>query len=149
MREDLEQQLYERYPIIFKDHQIPMQCGDGWYGILDCMFGRMQAHIIGRQKSIVWATRQQEIGKLDGQIPPRVEAVIPQQIKEKFGTLRVYYNGGDDAIHGISAMAEAMSSIICEECGNSGTIRNGTWVRTLCNQHHVKRGLGASDEFMA
>ena len=78
-----------------------------------------------------------------------IEPVLIDQIKEKFGTLRFYYLGGDDVIGGMVRMGESMSEVTCEECGNVGKRRSGSWIKTLCDQHHVKRGLGASDEFMA
>jgi hypothetical protein len=55
------------------------------------------------------------------------------QIKEKYGTLRVYYNGGDEYCGGIIAMAESMSAVTCEDCGVPGKIRGGGWIRTLCD----------------
>ena len=55
------------------------------------------------------------------------------QIKEKYGTLRVYYNGGDEYCGGIIAMAESMSAVSCEDCGVPGKMRDGGWIRTLCD----------------
>jgi len=64
-----------------------------------------------------------------------VAQVVAIQIKEKFGTLRFYYNGGDDTIGGMVRMAESMSSVTCEECGNPGKTRGPGWIRTLCDHH--------------
>ena len=61
--------------------------------------------------------------------------VVVIQVKEKFGTLRFYYDGGDDHIHGLVRMAEAMSSVTCETCGVPGKQRSGGWIRTLCDFH--------------
>ena len=38
------------------------------------------------------------------------------QIKEKFGGLRFYYQGGDDEISGMVRMAEAWADHSCETC---------------------------------
>ena len=72
-----------------------------------------------------------------------VPEVIPQvtldQVKEKFGTLRFYYTGGDDYISGLVSMAESMSGVTCEECGSPGKTHGGGWVRTLCDVHEAER----------
>ena len=57
------------------------------------------------------------------------------QVKEKYGTLRVYtdYSGIpsiDDAIE----EAERLSHITCEACGKEGTLREGGWWQTLCDE---------------
>ena len=56
------------------------------------------------------------------------------QVKEKFGGLRIYTQGGDrEAIDDIIRDAESKTTVMCEDCGNVGTIRNiGGWLKTLC-----------------
>lgn len=61
--------------------------------------------------------------------------VVAEQVKEKFGTLRFYYRGGDEYIDGLVSMAEAMSGVTCETCGKPGETRSGGWIRTLCDEH--------------
>jgi hypothetical protein len=65
-------------------------------------------------------------------VPELVPQVTLDQVKEKFGTLRFYYTGGDEYISGMVAMAESMSGVICESCGNPGERRGGGWVHTYC-----------------
>jgi len=66
------------------------------------------------------------------QVPDSIPQVTLDQVKEKFGTLRFYYSGGDDYISGMVTLAESMSGVICEECGNVGERRGGGWVHTYC-----------------
>jgi hypothetical protein len=73
-------------------------------------------------------------------VPEACDQVIATQIKEKFGTLRFYYCGGDDYCRGVESMAESMSAVTCEVCGSSGKIRNGKWIRTLCDEHAKESG---------
>jgi hypothetical protein len=56
-----------------------------------------------------------------------------QQVKEKFGTLR-FYCGGTEAIHRYIQLAERLSSITCEECGEQGTANGSGWISTLCEE---------------
>jgi hypothetical protein len=66
------------------------------------------------------------------QVPETIPQVTLDQVKEKFGTLRFYYSGGDDIIDGMVRMAESMSGVTCEGCGNVGERRGGGWVHTYC-----------------
>jgi hypothetical protein len=69
------------------------------------------------------------------EIPELVLQVTLDQVKEKFGTLRFYYTGGDDYISGLVSMAESMSGVTCEECGKPGTSTGGGWIKTACVEH--------------
>jgi hypothetical protein len=129
MHVDLDSKLCEKYPEIFADRFKPMtetcmcwgfECGDGWYNIIDHLCDEIQRHIN-------WKNR-------DGLV---VAQVVAEQVKEKFGTLRFYYRGGDDYISGLVSMAEAMSGVTCEQCGKPGTTKPSQtgWVGTLCEEH--------------
>ena len=71
-------------------------------------------------------------------LPELVPQVVADQVKEKFGTLRFYYTGGDSIIEGMVAMAEAMSAVTCDVCGNPGKETGGGWISTRCEEHRVK-----------
>ena len=69
-------------------------------------------------------------------IPEPVEQVIAAQVKEKFGALRFYYDGGDEYIRGAVTMAEFMSTVTCEDCGKPGSKSNkSNWIKTVCDEH--------------
>ena len=69
------------------------------------------------------------------------------QVKEKFGTLRYYYESKYeyDSIQGqimqaIASYAEQNSSIICEICGKCGSLDDSQYyIRTLCKEHKENR----------
>lgn len=65
-------------------------------------------------------------------VPKKVNQVVAAQVKEKFGTLRFYYNGGNEYIRGLTAMAEAISCRTCESCGAPATQTHGGWIKTIC-----------------
>lgn len=69
------------------------------------------------------------------EIPEPFSQVVATQVKEKYGTLRFYYNGGDEYIDGVVAMAESMSARTCETCGAPGELRGLGWVYTACDEH--------------
>lgn len=59
------------------------------------------------------------------------------QIKEKYGTLRVYCSPEPDAVYKLISQAEQASESICEICGKPGVNKpSGTgWWRTRCEEH--------------
>jgi hypothetical protein len=74
-------------------------------------------------------------------VPELIPQVTLDQVKEKFGTLRFYYSGGDDYISGMVSLAESMSGVTCEGCGNVGERRGGGWVHTYCTPCEEAREL--------
>ena len=149
MRQELDQLLCEKYPKMMVNRNKSMMetcmcwgfdCGDGWYNILNQLMGDIQHHIDWKEKQHNWAV---EWNKKHPDELREVLELVPQvtldQVKEKFGTLRFYYTGGDDIIYGMVRMAESMSSVICEECGNPGEIKRDGWLVTLCETHRIAR----------
>jgi hypothetical protein len=127
MKQELDEYLCKVYPKMMVNRHAPMtetcmcwgfECGDGWFQILNQLMGNIQNHI--------------DWSNLNGKVVPQVTV---DQVKEKFGTLRFYYTGGDDYIRGMVTMAESMSSVTCEECGKPGTSTGGGWIRTVCVEH--------------
>ena len=138
MKQELDKLLCERYPQMMVNRDKPMMetcmcwgfsCGDGWFNILDQLMGNIQHHID-------WKNKKEEV----------VPQVTLDQVKEKFGTLRFYYSGGDDVIDGMVRMAESMSGVTCEECGNPGKRVGGGWVTTLCEEHATARSIVYNEE---
>ena len=123
MKEELQDALYEKYPDIFVQKDLPMHqtcmcwgidtC-DGWYKIIDALCQRIKWYVAYHPEA-------------------KVQAV---QVKEKWGQLSFYYNGGDDYIEGAVDMACTMSGFTCEFCGAAGKVRKLGWVRTLCDSCH-------------
>jgi hypothetical protein len=133
MRDELDKQLCEKYPKIFVNRHGNMRetamCwgfehGDGWYNIIDHLCNNIQNYID-------WKNQKEEV----------VTQVVAEQVKEKFGTLRFYYSGGNEYIRGLVTMAESMSGVTCEECGTPGKQRGGGWIRTLCDEHAKGREI--------
>ena len=57
--------------------------------------------------------------------------VVATQVKEKFGTLRFYVDGGDQEVFRLIDAAEQESATICEACGAPGTLVTKGWHSTL------------------
>lgn len=132
MKSELENKLFNDYSMLFDNrHKSPaescmafgIECGDGWYELI-----RSICSIISNRETNVKARL-----KYEGKDENQCISVRFDQIKEKFGGLRVYYSGGDDYIRGAISMAEEMSYKICEICGNKGFPNKKGWISTLCD----------------
>lgn len=155
MHKLLDEYLCKKYPKIFADRRKPMNetcmCwgfshDDGWFHLIDTLCGAIQSHIDSNNEWVeeyglpAWKKIQDgtvEKDKFDWleKEPQLIPQVVADQVKEKFGTLRFYYHGGDEKIHGMVQMAEWMSSQICEVCGRMDELVNQNskgWIRTTC-----------------
>lgn len=138
------------------------ECGDGWFNILNQLCGNIQHHIDWSQKNHDWDVKYNAMiskamagditdleeyykGYINAEermeetleqglkeVRPVIPQVVAEQVKEKFGTLRFYYRGGDDIIDGMVRMAEAMSGVTCEECSAPAETHGPGWIRTIC-----------------
>jgi|WetSurSiteA1Bulk_404760.scaffolds.fasta_scaffold02200_11 hypothetical protein len=116
MDAELEHKLIIKYPKLFKGMTRPltenlmgfgMECGDGWFNILDKLFEKLNNHDIELM-----------------------------QVKEKFGGLRIYINGGTDEVYDLIDKAEQESFTICEKCGKPGKNQEiNYWLYTVCEEH--------------
>jgi len=128
MDAELQNQLYEKYPDLFSNKNKSrrescmargIECNNGWYELLG---------------SVCWRIFQHDRNIADPEYIP----VKFDQIKEKYGGLRVYYSGGDDYVRGIISMAEEYSYKVCGVCGNAKKPNKGGWITTLCESCREK-----------
>ena len=130
MNKELQEQLFEKYPKIFRQkdlgkHETAMcwgiSCGDGWYSLIETLCENIKNHLMNKNRN-----------------KPDEEHLVCQavQVKEKFGGLCFYIAGGDEYIDGLISMAESMSYRICSECGKpseENELQRG-WIYTLCKE---------------
>ena len=124
-------QMEARFPKMFAEPYGGFAGGEGWWPILEALCGQIQHHVD-------WKNKQSEV----------VAQVTVNQIKEKFGGLRFYYSGGDDAIDGMVSMAESWAAHSCETCGSPGKSRSGGWIKTLCDHHEAERQQHMKERFL-
>jgi len=128
--EEFEKRMVEAYPKMFAEPYGGFAVGPGWWPILETLCGQIQHHIDWKNKKTM--------------IVPQVNVA---QIKEKFGGLRFYYDGGDEYISGLVSMAESWAACSCETCGTPGERREGGWIRTLCDTHETERQSTIKERF--
>jgi hypothetical protein len=121
MSPDLEANLYQNYPALFKSLKNPeyplIGCGDGWYQLIDAVSRVLVAH--------------------NAQI-------TADQVKEKLAELRFYHSPVDDYSYGVEMFAVLMSKVICETCGARGHmyLMSESGLRgTRCHRHAAAEGF--------
>lgn len=95
MTPDNQALLWMRYPRLLwtpADSGLPIDCGDGWFDLVDVLCEKLQ-------------------GEADGGDAPQP---VILQVKQKCGVLRVYAKQTNAFQQGLIAMAEAMSVRISE-----------------------------------
>jgi predicted transposase YbfD/YdcC len=119
MKNDISS-LQSKYPEFFREHRT-IECSNGWY------------HIV---KDALKSFRHRKIN------------ININQIKEKFGGLRIYFDISEEEFAVDRALmhneaeqivreAEMKSMKTCKICGKAGkTININGWYRTLCFMHH-------------
>jgi len=122
MKTELQIKLFEKYPKIFKQKDLSIkescmcwgvECGDGWYWLIDQLCNSLQRYIDSNNKE-------------------QIEAV---QIKEKYGTLCFYADGIEEFTQGMIWLAESMSGDVCELCGSTNNVTQSTgWIMTRCDK---------------
>ena len=60
------------------------------------------------------------------------------QVKEKFGDLRFYVDGGTEEWYNKAYQIIDRSMLMCEECGRPGKLRSTGWIVTLCSRHYLR-----------
>ena len=124
MTQELDEKLCKDYPKIFADRHADMRttamcwgfdCNDGWFWLINNLCKTIQDYI-------------------DNNKHLNIPQVVATQVKEKFGGLCFYYNGGDNLISGMVWLAESLSYSICENCGSTKDVTHNTegWIYTRC-----------------
>lgn len=116
--EEMQEYFPKVFPKIFSGKYGGIAVGKGWFDILNSACQLIQSHLDWK---------------------PDVPQVVAAQVKEKFGSLRFYVDGGDDYTRGVISMAEMMSGKTCEECGSPGAQGGSGWISTLCPTHRTER----------
>ena len=138
--------LEESYPRAMRNVYCGVSISEGWYHIVESLVRNIQHHIRWKRGMRARDLIKQRNGE-EVEVTKRVSHIEIHQVKEKFGGLRFYYQGGDETVSGMVRMAEAWAEQSCEACGERGVSRRGGWVRTLCDKHEAERQEKMKERF--
>lgn len=134
--DEFTKRMEEKFPKMYGGQYGGFCVDQGWWPIIESLSHNIQTHID-------WVNEARERLLKDNpynhKIPDAVEQVVVQQVKEKFGGLRFYYEGGSMYIHAMVRMAESWAAHTCEECGAPGKSGGKGWIKTLCETHRAER----------
>jgi len=142
MNEENEKYLYETYPQLYWQHNLPMSqtamcwgfdVGDGWFLLIDLLSRALLPYVDEvNKKEEEWFNQQDEETK-QMMVEPSKFGVV--QVKQKFAGLRYYVSHSTKEISDIIDLFERLSYSTCEVCGKIGKPRRGGWIETLCDEH--------------
>lgn len=143
MNEQNFEELAKHHPALFqKAGDFELSIGDGWFDIVDVLCGLLSYDVEHEQSKLKYAMENPNakfvvpISEIEEKLVEAIEKMPTlSQIKEKFGTMRFYVDGGTPEMHNYITFAEAMTSRTCEVCGAPGKSRSGEWIRVLCDKH--------------
>jgi hypothetical protein len=152
MRKELEKQLYEKYPKIFRQKDLPKEqslmrygfaCHEGWYDLIDALCACIQSHVDSQCRMEEYKKKRQDPDESEESEvslgEPKNFQVEAVQVKQKFGSLRFYTDGSDDYVRGLINMASCISYRTCEKCGSTNGVKQTTgWIMPLCKKCYRK-----------
>lgn len=166
MNRHYDKYLVTKYEPLYRNRYGDMQttamcwgfeCGDGWFNIINNLSYMLCADWLQVKKD--YDRIKDRLGKkrFDSELDDPYNIIVTEeeihnakermnlwydrtpvatQVKEKYGTLRFYIDGGTDEHYGAIQFAEHMSAVTCEVCGNKGKPnRDGGWISTRCEKH--------------
>ena len=133
--EEFAKKMEETYPLMFDSPYGGFAIGPGWWTIVEKLCFEIQSHINWANSTREKLLKENPHNQI---IPDPVTQVKVQQIKEKFGGLRFYYDGGDQYIRGLTNFAEIWAENTCDQCGCPGHKGGTGWISTRCSIHRLK-----------
>jgi len=142
MREELKAKLLAKYPVLLRntaaegDRKVHLEVGDGWYNILDILFGTLESrkynneHLPIPQVIIVSISAHRSRLRIGYELD--IGNISPAYLIADGGKA---YSKEIGFIEGAIQLAEGLSTHTCEACGNPGRKRTGKWLTTLCDRH--------------
>lgn len=138
MNPELDAYLKKKFPKLYTesgDAQNPFtlfgfECNDGWFRIILWLSKYLQSYIDQQNK---WAEKYP-----DQYLPVKQIKVV--QVKEKFGTLRFYTDGGNEHTSTVIRFVEYISGFICETTGKTDDVgyNKKGWIKV----HHNSLAKG-------
>ena len=127
MRKDLDEKLTKSFPNLYRDRNedksksglhYGYQCGNGWYPLLRKLSAKLEKLILALPEN-------------------KRRFYKATQVKQKFGTLRLYMYDRTTEMRELIANAEEESLHTCEVCGRPGDLiqEPGRWITVSCSDH--------------
>jgi len=118
----LEEEINKMYPWWFRKFYTPIMIfEEAWNTLM--------------WKLPKWLQKKTEFGEIPHLLLRFDNIPCFTQIKEKYGTLRLYMSSSSDEMNEYTDVAEKASHNTCETCGKYGTVRGKGWMYCSCDEH--------------
>lgn len=105
------EEIIEKHNHLFAGRYGYPNCGKGWLPLVESFCDAVNNDV-----------------EYNNMPPVKIEC-----IKEKFGTLQIYYTGGDERTRAYSMFANRVSDKTCETCGTVHNVgKTLGWIKTIC-----------------
>lgn len=126
----LEEEINKLYPWWFRKFYVPIKIfEEKWNALMWKLPERLQ--------------KKTEFGHIPHLLIRFGDIVTFVQIKEKYGTLRLYMSATTDEMDEYTDAAEKASHNTCETCGKYGQVRGKGWLYNACDEHAKPEDLEA------
>lgn len=121
MKLELQEKIFARFPWTRPDESdsrspytlFKLDCGDGWFQLLWDLFNEIE---------LVYRSKNEDVN------------ITIRQVKQKFGSLRVYMYDGLPEVYEIYAKYQKLSETVCEGCSIESSVqRRDYYFSTLCD----------------
>jgi hypothetical protein len=119
--------LRQLCPLLYRNG-MRFECGLGWYEIL---------HDLSLKIERILEKDAENHPIPEGEEDEHIQ-IYAVQVKEKYGTLRIYMSYETDEISSLIEKTETISHWICESCGAEGRRRGITWFTTRCDKCYAE-----------
>lgn len=147
MTDNKFEQLVRDYPNLFQKAgpYFYMEINDGWYNIINTLLALISAPLDRARERLKYKMDNPD-NKHSESLENLLKSVkeeednLPtlRQVKEKFGGLRFYMDGGTPRMQNYVEFAEFLSTDTCETCGAPGELRSGGWLKVRCDTHQAE-----------
>lgn len=179
MTTELQKQLFEKYPTLFRDKDKSpketcmcwgIEFDNGWYKIFDDLCAYLM--VLSKHEIFLRLKDEFKTEENKGYIYVRKPSITFTQVKEKYGTMRVYWIGNGvenydelkekleniedleentkryyDQVENAIEFTEFLSSKTCEVCSEPGKVYTNGWYMSRCKKCIVEHyGFDPDDD---
>lgn len=110
---------------------------DGWQRRIEALYGHLGVGYIAAGRGW-YGLIEDALEAIDASLRPEDrEGFAISDIKEKYGTLRIYCDNAPDAVEAIIEIAERRSATTCDRCGDHGRVGGRGWLACRCGRHDM------------
>lgn len=111
---------------------------EGWRRRIDALYGRLGVGHVAAGRGW-YGLIEDALEQINASLRPEDLAGFRiTDVKEKYGTLRIYVDNAPDAVEAIVEIAQRRSALTCDRCGDQGRVGGRGWLACRCGRHEQR-----------